>query len=242
MQFIKNQKTYFAHLNKRVVFGGITRNSASYIETALMRVRELGSLFQKYHIVVYENDSMDNTVSLLKKTRVNYISEQYGYKEYNSRDPNPTSLDRMAHYRNQLKKSLDKYDVDYIIILDFDVQHISWDGFFYSFSHEFDACFARGLCVRENQSNYYDYFAHREVGCIDDGINQECVKKYGESKNTSLIPVDSAFGGIAIYKKEVYMAGTYEGGQCEHVPFHKSLKARGFNQLFINPLLVTLHK
>lgn len=53
-------------------------------------------------------------------------------------------------------------------------------------------------------------------------------------------PINSAFGGACLYKMQAYMAGEYSGiganGQpdCEHVPFHLSLRNRGW-QMYLNP-------
>jgi hypothetical protein len=48
------------------------------------------------------------------------------------------------------------------------------------------------------------------------------------------IPMNSAFGGLCLYRREAYLAGTYEGGDCEHVFHHKAMQKAGY-QLFLNP-------
>lgn len=63
--------------------------------------------------------------------------------------------------------------------------------------------------------------------------------------NSSPIEVDSAFGGLAIYRIEAFLRGNYLGENllgeeiCEHVPFHKELRRYGY-KLFINPKMVNL--
>jgi hypothetical protein len=65
------------------------------------------------------------------------------------------------------------------------------------------------------------------------------------SPNTPLIPVESAFGGLAIYTMDAFLSGKYiglssEGYEvCEHVGFHQAIKERGLN-IFIAPKLVNL--
>ena len=57
------------------------------------------------------------------------------------------------------------------------------------------------------------------------------------------IPVDSAFGGLAIYRRAILAGARYSGADengepvCEHVPLHKQLRARGA-RIFINPRLI----
>ena len=59
-----------------------------------------------------------------------------------------------------------------------------------------------------------------------------------------VIPVDSAFGGLAIYKKscipdEAEYIGLSKNGEkiCEHVSFHNSIK-KNKGSIFINPKLI----
>jgi hypothetical protein len=51
-----------------------------------------------------------------------------------------------------------------------------------------------------------------------------------------LVAVDSAFGGIAIYKREKLKGCRYHSimGDCEHIEFHKCLKQNG-GKMFMNP-------
>lgn len=65
-------------------------------------------------------------------------------------------------------------------------------------------------------------------------------------RSLNLIPVISAFGGLAIYQFEAFKRGVYEGGLdegrevCEHVPLNMKLSSRGF-KLFKAPKLVNLN-
>ena len=59
-----------------------------------------------------------------------------------------------------------------------------------------------------------------------------------------LIEVDSAFGGLAIYRREAFLAGRYAGTDkhggfdvADHIPFHEDLRAQGY-KIFINCSLV----
>jgi hypothetical protein len=56
-----------------------------------------------------------------------------------------------------------------------------------------------------------------------------------------MIPVNSAFGGMTIYKADQFIQGIYDGYDCEHVCFHYSLKKTipSF-QLFLNPSQIML--
>ena len=67
------------------------------------------------------------------------------------------------------------------------------------------------------------------------------------SQNSRWIEVDSAFGGMAIYKKNVFIHGIYSGLNdsglpiCEHVPFHNKIKENNY-KIFINPKFINSNK
>lgn len=48
------------------------------------------------------------------------------------------------------------------------------------------------------------------------------------------IPYLSAFGGLAVYRTEAFLAGGYVGDDCEHVGHHRAMREAGFG-MYINP-------
>jgi hypothetical protein len=53
--------------------------------------------------------------------------------------------------------------------------------------------------------------------------------------------VSSAFGGMAIYRTDAYLAGTYDGTtDCEHVPFHKGIARATGQMLYVCPSMRTI--
>lgn len=54
------------------------------------------------------------------------------------------------------------------------------------------------------------------------------------------IPMNSAFGGLAVYTRRAFLSSRYSGigvnGQpdCEHVAFHHGMRRKGY-QMFLNP-------
>ena len=51
---------------------------------------------------------------------------------------------------------------------------------------------------------------------------------------SSPIPLNSAFGGLCVYRTEAFLAGGYSGEDCEHVPHHRRMAEAGWG-LFLNP-------
>jgi hypothetical protein len=61
------------------------------------------------------------------------------------------------------------------------------------------------------------------------------------SRGDALLPVESCFGGLGVYRMACLNAGEYGGGDCEHVIFHNNLRRAGLNQLFLNPNQIVLY-
>jgi hypothetical protein len=51
------------------------------------------------------------------------------------------------------------------------------------------------------------------------------------------IRVCSAFGGMAVYRSNIFYRCQYAGGDCEHVPFHREMKR--FGNMYLNPASVS---
>ena len=66
-------------------------------------------------------------------------------------------------------------------------------------------------------------------------------------QDSDWIEVDSAFGGLAIYRREALLSGIYSGKNalgkpiCEHVTLHEHIREKGF-KIFINPKLINCKK
>jgi hypothetical protein len=56
-----------------------------------------------------------------------------------------------------------------------------------------------------------------------------------------LIPMESCFGGLGIYRMDALLSSMYVGGDCEHVPLHRGLKAAGYSRIFLNPSQIVLY-
>ena len=56
---------------KKVAFSGLLREAESYVKKATGFLEKIGKLFQDYRILLYENDSSDNTKKILAELRKN---------------------------------------------------------------------------------------------------------------------------------------------------------------------------
>lgn len=89
---------------------------------------------------------------------------------------------------------------------------------------------------------HYDAWALRGVG-QPDCVFDDYTKGMGGWKHQWLPPIGSepvvvasAFGGLAVYRTEAYLKGSYDGvADCEHVPFHTSVRRATGQRLYLCP-------
>lgn len=238
---------------RRVVIAGLARNIAPVLQRTVTRIERLGSHFADYQVVIYENDSTDDTPRRLhewqqRNSRVSILSEQ--------RD-DPINLPvrcldragRMAFYRNQyVRHIVDCHsDCDEVIVLDTDIEGgFSLEGIANTYGQaNWDFVGANGLILRRRgwQPNYflhYDAWAFRRDSLYQAMPTKE-VNYLRWQRGEAMVPVGSCFGGLGIYRRDAFLSGSYEGGDCEHVAFHRSLRAAGFGRQFLNPSQIALY-
>jgi len=239
---------------------GCTKNSASYIEKHLSLLYSMSPLFEKFKMMIYENNSTDHTKEILEEFKKKHILFDYVSENINI----PIRTQVLAHGRNTLLQYISGYE--YMIMVDLDdvISTFKPGQLKYLFQEkEWDALFANCL------GKYYDIWALR-IGrdtwtpdCPFEVIDYDCwemAQQYKSKRVVSqhqkqipirgLIPVDSAFGGLGIYKvstiekamkkeMKLYQGIKNEGIKndrivCEHVSFHNELKKIGA-RLFICP-------
>ena len=247
------RRGYATMAGKRVVVTGLARNLGSILPTTIRRLERLCRLFADYRVVVYENDSTDNTKLLLRKwalddRRVRAVSEDRN-------DPvNPGTrclkrVERMALYRQRCQETIldDHRQFDAVIVVDLDILG-GWseDGIANSFGQRhWDFIGANGLIYRRdghriNTLRQYDTWAFR-VGDDCKPFSTAVAGGFLFRCGEPLVPVASCFGGLGIYTMAAYRQGRYGGTDLEHATFHRSLIAAGHDRLFLNPSQLVIY-
>lgn len=215
-------------LESKVIIAGITKNNEFAVENTIRNIEQLGSNFKEYAVIIYENNSSDQTPKLYaawasKNTRVDFISEILPLEELNLRRPA-----RIAYSRNKVleRAKQDKYsDFDYLIFVDLDftcpwpirqvVETIAGPG-------DWDCVSANG--VRSRNGSYWDRYAYRGK---DFPLGPELIgdafwdwlwdseDEWFTLTSSKWIPVYSAFGGLAIYKMQSIRPFWYSGTPTE---------------------------
>ena len=237
-----------------VVICGLCRNVRLFLARTAARIEKLGSMFHDYRIILYENDSIDATREFLtdwasQNPRLEVISETLSAKLHLKN----RSLERatwMARCRNRYRERVnEKYqDFDYTMVVDTDLPGgWSFDGIAHTFGHDnWDVIGSYGIQRRSahepNECPYthFDTWAfHPAAGTAARELvnHNDLVFRRGDP----MIPVESSFGGLGIYRTACMSAAEYGGSDCEHVVFHNQLRLAGFNRQFLNPSQIVLY-
>jgi hypothetical protein len=162
-------------------------------------------------------------------------------------------------YLNEIRSDQKYGDIDYVVVADFDGLNTELTA------TSVDSCWERSdwdVCAANQRGPYYDVWTlrHQEWSpndCFEQyrfylDMKQPAFKAYYASVyarmirvplNADWIEVDSAFGGLAIYKRAAMVCGEYAGltddGKevCEHVSLSRKLREQG-HRIFINPRLI----
>jgi hypothetical protein len=241
----------------KIAIVAIARNAMPYLKNTLALVDEMAARFRQAVMYVYENDSADNTAEALDEfaTRQWVSVEHATLKRDDYRGFEPERTVRLAEYRNRCRDWVEEnaQDADYVCVLDVDPHGgFSVDGVFNSIgwlrekragSPHPGGMASYSLLLREENGEVrlaqYDAWAAR-LNWWEDRRNPQWFHLLLPPAASPPILFNSAFGGLAVYTREAYLAGRYSGvgaegtPDCEHVAFHYALSKAGYG-LYLNP-------
>jgi len=244
---------------------GLVRNGQKTLRRELGVLGRAARGFARVHCLIVESDSSDATLEVLRALEAelpDFRSISLGALA----GRHPLRTDRIAVCRNRYLDELSQNplyaNVDYVMVADLDGvnRHLT--------PQALASCWQTqapwDVCTANQKDAYYDVWALRHAAwCPGDCWQQyrELRAMFGHERALTIavhsrmvriapsddwIEVDSAFGGLAIYRRDALLTSRYIGlderGEetCEHVPLHAALRARGL-RLFINPALVNAH-
>lgn len=239
---------------------GLARNVESTIRKEVETLKSAFSDFLIVRFLIVESDSNDKTLSELKDLRL--IDEKVHFESLGHLSSKiPNRIDRISFCRAKAQEFARSMTVnlDYVVVADLDGVNNLID------KASVRSCWVGSdwdVCTANQEHSYYDIYAlrHPELAPGDCWLEYLELRSRGVHpmkalndavfirqvhipKESKWIEADSAFGGLAIYTVEAFMAGRYmsrrESGEvvCEHVLFHESLRAQG-KKLFINPRFI----
>jgi glycosyltransferase involved in cell wall biosynthesis len=260
----------------RVGICAMARDCGPRLQRIIPELEQIRKACKESHVVVVENDSIDNTKQVLRdwqsaSKNVCILSEDTNSETILSQKDdisNPffslNRIGKMAAYRNKYLEYFEELnlDLDYLIIVDVDLQKIKLEGIAHSFGQpiDWDMISANGLFPRKKLKQfykgylYYDGYALRAFGEQREQ-NQETAfyNQYqysGLKPGMPLIHVASAFNGLAMYKWEAIRSLRYHcepnddseiKAKCEHINLHRQMAERGHDKIYINPAQIVYY-
>lgn len=270
------QQNRYANISQQsLIICGIVRDCATGIRRNRPVIDKLCTMTTNSHVILFENDSKDETKLLL-----NRWAEECSYVHVQSEDFNtvtiPTSqmangvnpsfsekrISKMAYYRNKYLDLIqkEKLKADFVVVVDLDLKRIDIEGILYSISiaDKWDVVAANGVIYSPTaffRRRYNDTYAlvengEEELPQTEQSIKEKQYKWAHLKKNMPLVPVYSAFGGLAIYKFDAIIDCRYSiiknadarvEVRCEHFALCKEMREKGHNRIFINPAMKVVY-
>ena len=248
--------------DKNILIVALARDCEKFIDHEISLLNKATSSFNKVYWLIIESDSKDKTVEKLKN--INRKMQNFRFYSFGILSNKISKrTERIAYCRNKYIEEINNNpiysDVEYVIVADVDGMNnkLTPDGLL--------SCWKRNdwdVCTTNQAGPYYDIWAlrHKEWCPGDCWSEFNFLQDKGLSYRDALfsavhsrmitisedepwLEVDSAFGGLAVYKKKSLQNTEYIGldkdGEevCEHVHLHAQIKESG-GSIFINPKLV----
>jgi hypothetical protein len=247
--------------SSRVLVTGLARDCGNHLAREILRIeRHALKIFTAVDFFIVESDSIDKTEEVLreinsKKRSVQYLSLGKLANEI------PGRIDRLRYCRNYyvnfVRQAIGNDKPDFVMVVDFDIKNRAFN--LSPLAKLMSENWWEGLFANQ-KGPYYDIYALRKEGWVED----DCFKRYRElarqmpakkakqeavwsqmrriPRDKELIEVESAFGGLGVYRRQVFESFDYASldetstGESEHISLHKKI-VDSDGRLFIVPAM-----
>lgn len=218
---------------ERMCICGTVRNVGKYIDVALRNMHTIGKNCLDYHIILYYDDSSDNTLEKLMKEKEKEGGSRLTLLQ-NSEKMSPLRTVRIAKGRNAILDEMRKnfHHFSMFIMMDCDDKanfrvNLSllerciraknkWDSVSFKHPDHYYDCWA--LSVRP--------FVLSCHGFKNWSQGAEYIKRLmSRAKPGTFIPVLSAFNGFAMYKMSTFLPEGHYNGRYDPKLFHPTVSA-----------------
>jgi hypothetical protein len=235
------------------VFVAIARNSMPALINTLPLLSMARMPFRESKVFVFENDSTDGTDAVLDeyaRIEAGVTVEHATLGSIDSRGFEPERTERLAACRNKCRDWVREHAADtaWTIVLDTDpARGFSPDGIFNSIGWLADKMASTNVPEPAGMASYslyrtadgiaqYDAWAARPNWWRDrrEEIGFAWFSGFLPPVGSPPVAMNSAFGGLCVYRTEAFLAGGYSGEDCEHVGHHRRMRQAGY-QMWLNP-------
>jgi len=222
---------------KSLIICGLMRDCAMAIANVKQNITSISHLFDRVHILIVENDSMDSTrEDLLEWSKSSSLvkieilgcgvnAEECRLQLCKTSDVNGIGKSRIAKmvylrniYLQHIRDSPYLQTFDYCAVMDMDlIGHLSVDGLahtghLFETNNTVDAIATNGWApsIFRRLMTYYDFYAYRSAHCLRAFRTLNPLNiSVTNNFNGKPFKVISAFGGFAIYKTKKLLATEY---------------------------------
>ena len=230
---------------------GAVKNCERYLDKVFENIEKIGSLFDNYTILLFYDESDDNTLYKLIQYRQKHPNRMFLYVNKNAVSSYRTH--NIAHARNTcleyIKKRADTFP--YFIMMDFDdvnckncdhevirkylkSEDDTWDALSFNTSPKYYDIWALSIypyCFSYNHfKNNYQFYTI---------IQNYVMGLLNNLPPGKLLPCISAFNGFAIYKTAKFLHSYYDGKIRSDLIPEKNMKAHSL--VTKSPLIYTIY-
>lgn len=199
---------------------GPVKNCGPYLKKVLENIEKIGEIFDDYKIIIYYDNSSDNTLSILKEYQL--INPRLIFY-VNKKPMSKFRTHNIAIARNYCLKYIreNKDQFPYFIMMDFDdvnckninieplknsLKRHDWDGLSFNTTPYYYDIWGLSIwpfCFSYNHFNdNYNYHSK---------IRNYMINKLRNLKHGQLLPCISSFNGFSIYRTEKFLNTYYDG-------------------------------
>lgn len=236
--FFANCFSFYAQADlspHKILICGVCKNIESCVPNLKSNAEVLGKHFQDYRVIIYENNSSDQTTALLSEWASLNKKVHFLHETLPPSDRPLSRTEKIANARNKVLdfvRKMNHSDYKYLVMVDLDF-HTNWP------IEEILKTINSPVgwdCVSSNGINpngkYFDTYPYRSV---DHPFGTELLGNQWWAEmgahefslsGENWIPAYSAFGGLAIYKTSSIIKSSYSGIVTEDLKnYYKKLFA-----------------
>jgi hypothetical protein len=211
---------------------GPVRNCEPFLDKVLFNIEQIGKLFDDYEILIFYDESSDNSLTKLKK----YQEKNPKLKLYvNKTIISKYRTHRLAYARNfclNYVKSLDINEYPFFIMMDFDdvncknvtpeilqkyLSRDDWDGLSFNSTPKYYDIWALSIYPYCFSYNHFNNTSIHNYYVIQDYI----INKLNQLKDGELLRCISSFNGFSIYRINKFLNTSYDGRiRIDLIPKH----------------------
>lgn len=206
---------------KKLIIGGCCKNVGRFLPTVLKNIDQLRTLFTDVKIIMAHDRSSDDT---LVKLEYYYYKNMEDVKILLNNNQSKIRTVNIAGARNSIMSYVRKNHPDYDLLCFMDMDDIIDKPFNLSVFEKAIGLYDQWDALSFNRSRYYDIFALRYdeytrpcwswgKDSIDVVVHSQgdIAKRLGALRDDELMPVLSAFNGIALFKLDKFLNCHFNG-------------------------------